>query len=385
MNLNKAVLVIGSDQYTFKNIKNNKLLVEQMSGGTAALVAGGSIAGGLAMGPMGMAFGALMGVAAGNVFGLEKNPTYLSIDQEIQNFLNSTQTQTVNVVTQSIINISHDIVQQQIATITNNTDTKNDLDASEIIVTNGASFSIEQQNNLKTIVQAILNLVQSSELITKLSTLIKNDISSTLSQNADLSNKIAAASELLKLQKNSGELNAAISSMKDIASKMADLGTSRSDTTIIKNKLLNDIKLDSSSRADIQDYINNTINISVNQLTMNTCIQSNNVLNQIYLKQILVEGEGSSFEIIQQNILISFFKCVITSSISNENIQDISVDTLNTAILNSSQGAKVINELSATVKKSDISTYSSLLDSFGGIIVIVIIVVIIIGFKYITK
>ncbi len=381
MDLNKALLVIGLDKNTYKNIHNNQQLIEHMTPSSGVLIAGGSIIGSAWMGPIGGAVGALIGAAIGG----EKQPTTLTIDQEIQNFVNSTQQQVVNVITQSIINISHDIVQQQIATITNDTDTKNDLDASEIIVRNGASFSIEQQNNLKTIVQAILNLVQSSELITKLSTLIKNDISSTLSQNSDLANKIAATSALLKAQKNSGELNTAISGIKDVIGGMAELGSTRGDTTIISNKVLNSINLDSSSRADIEDYINNTINITIKQITMNTCIQSNNILNQIYLKQILVDGEGSSFEIIQQNILISFFKCVITSSIKNEDLQNISLDTLNTAALNASQGATVSNDLSATYKKSDISSNSSFLDSSSGTIFAVVLVVIIMFFILIKK
>ena len=316
MNINSIGLIIGLSEITNNNI------IEHMSAKTAGLTAGLAVAG-LALPPFGPFAGVLGGILGGNALGWDKSPTRLTIEQEINNFINTTQQQAINVATQSIINISHSIVQQQIAKITNNTDTKNDIDASEIVITNGASFSIEQQNNLKTIVQAILNLVQSSELITSLSTQIKNDILTTLSQNADLSNKIAAASTLLKSVKNSGELNNAINGIKDIATKIADLGATRADNTVITNSLLNNINLDSSARADINDYIDNTINITINQLTINTCIQSNNILNQVYLKQILVDGENSSFEIIQENILIAYFKCVITSVIKNENLQNI--------------------------------------------------------------
>lgn len=383
MNINSIGLIIGLSEFT-NNKKENIPIVEHMSAKTAALAAGlGAV--GTALPPFGPFGGALIGLVGGNILGFEKNPTTLTIEQEINNFINTTQQQAINVATQSIINISHSIVQQQVAKITNNTDTKNDMDASEIVITNGASFSVEQQNNLKTVVQAILNLVQSSELISSLSTQIKNDILITLSQNAELSNKIAAASTLLKSQKNSGELNNAISGIKDIASKIADLGTSRADNTVITNSLLNNINLDSSARADINDYIDNTINISIKQLTINTCVQSNNILNQVYLKQIMVDGENSSFEIIQENILLAYFKCVITSVIKNENLQNISIDTLNNAALLASQGAKVSNDLKATKEVSNITSTTSFLDSFSGMGFAIVLVIIIVGFVFLMK
>jgi hypothetical protein len=306
-----------------------------------------------------------------------KETTSLNAEQTIANFINSTQRSMVNIITQSIINITHDIVQQQIATISSNADLKNNIDASRIIVRNGAVFSIEQQNNLKQTVQAILNLIQSSTLVAKLSSLIKNDINATLSQSADLANKVAATSALLKATKSSGEINNAINGVKDVLKSVADMGTVREDNTTLLNNIVNVINLDSSSRADIDDYVSTMINTTIEQTTINTCVQSSTALNEITLNKILVEGPETSFEIVQENILVALYKCVISSTLKSEDLQNLSTEILNRANLNQTQGANISSDLSAEKTKSDITDSTSLLDSIGGIIVVVIIIIII--------
>ena len=245
-------------------------------------------------------------------------------------------------------------------------------------------MTIEQQNNLKQTVQAILNLISSTELVSELSTLIKNDINSSLSQNADLSNKVAAAATLLKATQNSGEINAAIDGVKGVMKDVTEIGKTRNDTTIIKNNVLNSISLNSESRSDIEDYVDVIIKQQIEQITINDCVNNSNALNEITLRNVILKS-GSKFEIIQENILTALYKCVITSAIKSEDLQNISLDTLNTSITTQTQGATVSNDLSATSEKKDIQTNTSLLDSLGGIFVIIIIIAIIGGTMYLMN
>jgi hypothetical protein len=378
MNNNSYMLVLSSESL---KMKENKV-VEHMNGTQGGAVAGASL--GMMMGgPIGAAigatFGAGIGAAVDAIFG--GSSTSLSVEQEIENLVKSTQSSMVNLITQSIVNISHKIVQEQIATVTNNIDSRNQIDASQIIISNGADFSVDQQNSIKQTVQAILNLTQSSELVTKISSMIKNDIATVLSQNADLSNKVAATSSLLRASKSSGELNAAVDGIKNVLKDVSDMGSVRKDNTTIKNNILNSVTLDASSKADINDYVNTMIKQTIEQKTLNQCVQNTEALNQIYLNNILVEGKNSSFEVIQGNILDAFYECIITSLLSSQNIQNISTETLNSTSASLKQGAKVSNDLAASDKKEDISKSSSYLDNPMGIAILIIIIVVI-GIAY---
>ena len=99
------------------------------------------------------------------------------IENEISNFIMQQQRSLANVVTQSIINVSHKIIQEQTANIISSASASNILNGYQIIVKNGAKFSVVQQNYLKSNAEAILNLIQDNSLVLNLSNNIKNDIS----------------------------------------------------------------------------------------------------------------------------------------------------------------------------------------------------------------
>ena len=300
------------------------------------------------------------------------------LKNSIQNLLSNTQSQIINTITQSIINITHNIVQQQIATVSSSNESKNELSGSNIYIGSGATFSIEQQNNLKSTVEAILKISISNELILKLSSQIKEDVAATLSQNAELSNKIAASSALLKAQQNSGEFNNALNKAKDSINTLVSNLTRREDNTIIKNKILNSINLSNESTATIQDYVSTLINENISQKTLNNCVQNNTLLNLSNLNQIIVQGAGSSFEIIQGNILESFYNCVISTLITSEDLQMISSDVLTNASFAANQGASTSVDLTADKTNNDTNTSKSFVDSLGAGLVIALVIIVII-------
>ncbi len=328
----------------------------------------------------GAAFGAIsLGLGLYSAFG-PGDQRSLDITQNINNLVSSTNDQVVNLITQSIVDISHNIVQQQISTLINNVDSQNKIDLTDIVITDG-SFTLDQTNNLKTTVTAIMNIVQSNDLITTLTKNIKDNINMSLSQNADLANQIAATNELLKAQKNSGELNTIVNKAKDLGETYLNMANNVTDITKIRNQLSNQIIIDNYTKASINQYISEKINEDITQSTLNSCIQNNNALNQITLNKILIEDSGSSFEAIQGNILISFYKCIISSLMKTQVLIDLSNDILNEAVLSGSQGVDINNE--STLNKSDKQNLSvtSFMDSLSSMIGIIIIIIII----YITK
>ncbi len=315
---------------------------------------------------------------------LTKDSTSLDVRNTINNYVQQTEKQVVNLITQSVADITHTIVQQQISTLSNNIDSQNVIDLTDVVVTEG-SFTLEQQNNLKSTVNAIFNIVQSNDIVTQLTNQIKNNIQMSLTQNADLANQIAATSSLLKAQKDSGELNKMVSEAKNILNSAINNLSSHTSKTNIKNDLSTRIVLDSDTRASINDYISVKINQNISQSTLNNCVQSNNAFNQISLNKILVEDTESSFEIVQENILVSFYRCIVSSLMKTQQLIDLSNDILTDAVISASQGAKVANEATALDEKKDITTNTSWLDSIGSIIVIVIIIGMIYATMKLTK
>jgi len=315
---------------------------------------------------------------------INDNSTSLDVRNTINNFVAQTEKQVVNLITQSVADIAHTIVQQQVSKLLNDIDSQNYIDLTDVIIVAG-SFTLEQQNNLKSTVTAIFNIVQSNEIVTQLTNQIKNNIQLSISQNADLANQIAATNSLLKSQKDSGEFNKLVSEAKNVLNSAVDSLSSNSSRTTIKNNLSTKIIFDSDTRANINDYISIKINQNISQLTLNNCVQSNNAFNQINLKKILVEDIESSFEIIQENILISFYRCIVSSLMKTQQLVDLSNDILTNAAIAASQGAKVTNEATAINDKKDITENTSFLDSLGSMIAIIIIIVIIYGTRQFTK
>ncbi len=316
-----------------------------------------------------------VGLQAYGMFG-PGNSRGVDITQEINNMVESTDKQVVNLITQSVANISHTVIQEQVTSITNNVESQNKIDLTDIVIS-GGQFSLDQQNNLKSIVTAILNVVQSNEIITNLTNQIKDQIKMSLIQNVDLANQIAATNEVLKARKSSGELNSLIDSTKGMVESLLDGFRSQSDEVSLKNYVNNNIKLDNDIEASINNYVEIKINEQISQSTINNCIKTNNLLNIIDLRKILVEGTESSFATVQENMLVSFYRCIISSLMKTQLLIDLSNNIITDSTTTTEQGAKVSNISDIKESKVDTSSTSSYLDSIGTIVGIIIIIVII--------
>ncbi len=339
------------------------------------LIAGGVGAAAIVGGPLGMG-AALLGAAL--LFGGEET-SRMEVSNTIKNIVENTQKNMVSVATQSTVNVTHTIVQEQIATIVNNVDARNSIEMYEVIVSNGAYLNIEQQNNLQSTVQAILNITTDSKIVSELSSKIKNNIKSTLAQNVDLANNVAASADLIKAQQNDGELNNLVSKAGSIVNTLGSLVSgSNTNNLTVKNDLLNQISQHSEAQTNINNFVATMVNESINQKSLNECTQSSNLSNIIELKQIVVDGPDSTFEIVQGNILNSFYHCVITAALKTEDYQNLGNETLNSSSIDNTQGAKVKNDLKAGYTKIDEKTASSYLDSMGVAIVVLVVVIIIV-------
>uniref|UniRef100_A0A6C0HWK5 Uncharacterized protein n=1 Tax=viral metagenome TaxID=1070528 RepID=A0A6C0HWK5_9ZZZZ len=308
-----------------------------------------------------------------------------NIENEINNFIMQQQRSLANVVTQSVINVSHKIIQEQTASIISSASASNILNGYQIIVKNGAKFSIVQQNYLKSNAEAILNLIQDNSLVLNLSNNIKNDVMASLAQNADVSNKLTAAATMLKEQRNSGELNGAISAISDVASKTIGAFKATEDKNDIINKVVQSYIMKQDAETNLQSFINNTVNQTIKQQTISNCVNNSTLSNVINLKKIIVDGPTASFNLTQKNMLDAFYKCVISSTVKSSELQKLSNDIINTASLTTGQGIKARTDAQITVSSIDSKEAKSWLDSLSGMIGIIIIIAVICVIYIIAK
>lgn len=308
-----------------------------------------------------------------------------NIENEIENFIMQQQRSLANVVTQSVINVSHKIIQEQTASIISSASASNILNGYQIIVKNGAKFSVVQQNYLKSNAEAILNLIQDNSLVLNLSNNIKNDVMASLSQNADVSNKLTAAATMLKEQRNSGELNGAISAISDIATKTIGAFKATEDKNNIINKVVQSYIMKQDAETNLQSFINNTVNQTIKQQTISNCVNNSTLSNVINLKKIIVDGPTASFNLTQKNMLDAFYKCVISSTVKSSELQKLSNDIINAASLTAGQGLKARTDAQITVSSIDSKEATSWLDSLSGMIGIIIIIAVICVIYIIAK
>jgi hypothetical protein len=297
------------------------------------------------------------------------------IENEVETFIQQQQKAIANIVTQSIINVTHKIVQEQQATITSSVGASNIFNGYQIIVKNGGRLSVNQQNYLKSTVEAILNLTQDNTLILNLSNDIKNDIKATLSQNADVSNKVSAAASMMKEQKNSGEVNGVISAVSDIATGALGALTTQETTNELRNKIIQYYAMKQESTTNLNNLIENDIVQNINLTTINNCISKSSIGNMINAKKIYIDGPTSALIMTQKNMLDTFYKCVISSTVRSTDLQTLSNSVFNNTSQDLSQSLSVKNDLSATVSSIDKKTATSWLDSLTGLVPIILIAI----------
>ncbi len=308
-----------------------------------------------------------------------------SIKNEIDNFVSQQQRALANIVTQSIVNISHTIVQEQSASIRSDSSASNILNGYQIIVKNGAKISITQQNFLKSNAEAILNLIQDNSLILNLSNQIKNDITSTLKQNADIADKLTAAASLIKDQQISGEVNGVIIALEEIGSDLFKNAQSERERSDIKNKLVQKYITRQDAQTNLQSLISNTVSQTIKQQNLSDCVNKSTLSNIINLKRIVVDGPTATFTLSQENILDTFYKCVISSVAKSKDLLRLSNDIINTSTQSATSGLKLSNTEDASTSYIDTKKSTSWLDSLSSMIGIIIIVAVLMVFLIVMK
>jgi hypothetical protein len=296
------------------------------------------------------------------------------IKNSCYSIINQTNTQLVKVISKTSVNVSSTILQQQIATISSQTSGGNTFTGTRIILTDGASLTISQLNDIKVTTGAILNITQNTTLVDSVNDQISNDVMSAVSQDSDLQNKIKASAQLEKYQQSDGEFNAAFDDIAKTIQGVLNLGSNTTKTEDISDTIVSTINQTSSQTTDIRTYVKNKIMNNVKQNTITNCFQDNSAYNITELKDIYISGK-SNFDVIQRNFISNYFSCFITSTMTSEDLKNLAAGIINQSSVGAGQGASEKNDLEATLSNIAKTISKSLLDNVQYIIIAIAICV----------
>jgi hypothetical protein len=306
------------------------------------------------------------------------NVTKQVVVNAVTNIVNETNTQIVKIISQSTVNVTSHILQQQTALIQSDTSATNVINVIGINVING-TINMNQVNNLKVTVGSILNIVQTSDIVSSISTQISNDVLSQVNQSAALSAQVNAASQITKSQQTDGEANNLIDKLSNLFNFSSN--TSESE---IENTIISQINETSYSSTDIENYVTNAVKINVTQTTINTCLQSNSVINEFNSKQP-INVYGGTLNVTQTNLINNYFSCFISSQLQSKDLQDLAAGILNQSTTSSGQGATASDTLISSLSQLTSTIEKSFLDNIQYIIIAIVICVLIAGILVVSS
>jgi hypothetical protein len=300
-----------------------------------------------------------------------------TVTNELQNIVNQTSTQLVKIMSQSTINVTSHILQTQKATISSTTNLQNIIDIGTIEIRNG-NVTLDQLNNVKVTVGSILNIVQTSDIVSSISTQITNDVMSQVNQSAALTAQVSASSQITNSQKTSGEANNFI----DKITAALSIGGSDDENTLTNN-ITSIINETITSTTDIESFVSNTVTINIKQSTITDCLQTNNIYNMFKTKSIILDGGSLSVD--QSNFLDNYFSCFVSSQMSSTDLQNIAAGILNNSTNSTGQGTSVSDTLTSSLSQLASTIETSFLDNIQYIIIAIVICVIIAGLLLVSS
>jgi hypothetical protein len=315
-----------------------------------------------------LAAGLVGGAILGGLLG-GKSEIKIEIDNELNNIVNNTLINVVKIVTQSVVKVTSTILQEQIATVDSKDSGTNIFNMNNVQILDGAKISINQINEIKSTVSAVFNIIQDVELINKIQENIKNDVTAVLNQNATLQNDVRNAAYINAAKATSGEANALVGVLKSFSDGMFG-GNKQNVTQTIRNKVRNELTNLTRNETDISNYIETVLNTKIEQRTINECFKSTSGYNIITWENVIISGKDTSIDVIQKNVLESYFSCFISSTLSTKVLQDVSIGILNESKVKTDQGIDVKNKLDNKLETDVSDTTTSWADNLTTIAIV---------------
>lgn len=238
----------------------------------------------------------------------------------VNNFIDITNTQVVNIVNETTTSVSNTLIDAQKA---NNTDSANAGNTVFIKnVTVYGTLSIAQSAELQATATAVVQIVHNADQLAKMATQITDQVKDKINAATDLKSDIVTVQSLTKSNSIDGEVN-------DLVGVLGSLfANSQKTEADVETEINNHFNITNSQSTNIDTIVNNIIGTTIDSKTITNCISKTASFNNSDIENITVYGTLIDT---QTALATNLSNCAVNSLLQIQDLIDISNKTINDA------------------------------------------------------
>ena len=288
--------------------------------------------------------------------------TKTSIENDINQKVKNLNTQISDVMNQSVTNVSTEMITKNASTIRQSTSGNNQFTMDGDIVIGGkGKVAINQKVDVQSTNLAVINLVQSSKMLSEMASQTSSDIMNKIGNDNAMKAALAASTAISNKKSEEG----GVAAMADSVMKaMPGASSNSSDYTETKiaNKLNIDMTNTNFNENKIRAIVENNLSTSVKNINAQECKMDTHAENVMRLKGIKVSDDGQ-LQLNQIANVKAFNECVIKTFNTAEMANQISnVQAIKTVSIAENKNAASA-ELKAETKVENVNSKT---DAFAG-------------------
>ncbi len=277
-----------------------------------------------------------------------------TITNKIDIYIDQTNEQYNKIVKSAITNVATSASNTQKATVVNDSSAFNDIELSNIHLTNMSHLNTNVKSQATLVAKALLSITQSETLMQNIANQAQDNIKQSIEAKQDLKSDIQLVSDIQKKKENSGELNKFIDTVQGMVDDLFKGGTT--SETDIENDVKQQLKTTDITSSDIESFIQNSFNTKIDMSSINSCLSHSDASNHVTLDGIWLDG-NSSLDTIVDAYTSQVQDCIISTLLTTDVVT--ALQNLDTTTANqdtqAGQSADTNTNAKNTAINSDIS------------------------------
>ena len=237
------------------------------------------------------------------------------VTNKIDIFIEQTNEQYSKIVKSAMTDVVNKASNTQIAKVQNDAGAFNDIEITNVHLSNGAHLNNVLTSKVKLAAKALLSITQDQKIMEQIANQAQDNIKQSIDAKQDLKSDIQLTADLEKKKENSGELNSFINGVTDTINKLVDNGK---DEKTITNEVKQSLIIKDKTDSDIENYIKNSFNTQINMSSINDCLSTSTSSNHLSLDGIWMDGKDTSFDNIVDAYTEQIQDCIISTLLSTE-------------------------------------------------------------------
>lgn len=276
------------------------------------------------------------------------------VEMEIKN-INQTLT---NIINEQITTSTMSMVNENIQTSEQGTGGSNLFAGGDLIIGGeGNIFDVNQEVSVSATNNAVLNVVQSTDSMSKLASKINSDVMGKLNNDAGLTQSLQAASDLSTASSKAGGLADMLATVGKTMEAMTKIGqkdeVTESNKTTIKNSVKSSIQNTNITDTKIRNTVNSFIENSIKQQSAASCKISAVGNNAATFGDINVTGKNNIGKINQVLSVKALSECVIGAAQTSKMISEVTSGNDVKSTSDSGNKATAGQTMTSDIKKSE--------------------------------